>query len=176
MTRISARKRQVTSPLCDGLQDRQTPWGLFITCPPLPFQLLAVPARQVRTRFIRALAEIEDRLCRRRGGARVVILEDELAQLLIPIGRAGKHGLALDSGGRRLAVRIERGVRKPAVAGPETATDHFMRISLPGERIGVRWQGGAPAGEARHRQVERAPEEMDRARLADKAAPELLED
>ena len=56
-----------------------------------------------------------------------------------------------------------------------------MRIGFAGDRIGqIRHTAGmarrATAREARHREIETAPEEMHRACLAEKAGAELLED
>src|SRR6185295_12149811 len=50
-----------------------------------------------------------------------------------------------------------------------------------GDRVGQMWHAAgmtrrAAAGEARHREIETAPKEMHRARLAEKAGAELFED
>src|SRR6478672_7406229 len=93
------------------------------------------------------------------------------------------------SGQRRLAVarRFRVGVdikRCPpisAVTRPEPATAHLVRVGFGHDPTGH--VGGDPAGrwcraagKARDREVEAAPEEVDRAYLADKARAEHLQD
>jgi hypothetical protein len=51
-----------------------------------------------------------------------------------------------------------------------------VRVAFTRHEIGVGHRRCASAGEARHRQIEAAPEEVHRARLAEKAATELVED
>src|SRR4029077_2162054 len=60
-------------------------------------------------------------------------------------------------------------------AGPEAVADHLVRVRLTRDRIGAGTLRRAVSGEARHRDVEAAPEEMYGAALADELAPEPLE-
>ena len=81
----------------------------------------------------------------------------------------------------RIGVGIEGGARKGLVSRPETGAAHLVRIGFARDVIGqsghAAWMGrGGSSGEPRDREIEAAPEEMDRARLADKAAAEELED
>ena len=82
--------------------------------------------------------------------------------------------------GLGIGVGIERGIIDRAAARPEAGAADFVRIGLAGDRVGqMRHAAGmarrAAAGKARHREIEAAPEEMHRARLAEKAGAELLE-
>src|SRR5260370_13261794 len=71
------------------------------------FECLAVPLGQFRASFIGALAEIENRFTWRRSGAHVVVLQQELSHLGIPIGWTRFHNRLLESSRGRLGVRIK---------------------------------------------------------------------
>src|SRR6516225_11934176 len=68
-----------------------------------------------------------------------------------------------------------------APSGPEPGAAHFVGIGFTHDRIGkMRHASRMPrcgaSGEAGHREVEAAPEEMHRAAFAEKAGAELRED
>src|SRR5207237_805818 len=74
-----------------------------------------------------------------------------------------------------------RGIIDRAAARPEAGAAHLVGIGFGGDFIRqVGHAAGmtrrAPAGKARHREIETAPEEMYRARLAEEGGAELLED
>src|SRR6185312_10715483 len=60
-------------------------------------------------------------------------------------------------------------------ARPEAVADRFVRIRFARHSVRARTLGRPSPREAREREVERAPEEMQRARLADELAAEALE-
>src|SRR3546814_7682624 len=73
-----------------------------------------------------------------------------------------------------------RGGVDPTAAGPKARAAHFVGVGLAGDFIrkvgyAARMQRRTPAREARHRQIEAAPEEVYGAHLADVARTELLE-
>src|SRR5204863_554247 len=126
------------------------------------------PVRQFRARFVRALAEIENCLFRRLSRTRIVVLEDKLTQLLIPVSALRTYGFIGETGRRGCRVRVKGGMEEPAIARPEAATGNFMRIAFAHHRIHVRLFRRLPSGKTRDGQIERTPEEMNRAALADK--------
>src|SRR5882724_7276581 len=136
----------------------------------------AIPVRQFRRRFIRALAKIENRRFRRRRGAHVVVSQNEFAQLRIPMSGIRSNGFGSESfrSGRR--IRIERGVRKPAISRPESATAHLVRVGFFGHGIRVRIVRSAAPRESRHGKIERSPEKVHRAAFPDETGPELFQD
>ena len=89
-----------------------------------------------------------------------------------PVAKARRFGIG---------VGIEGRARKGLVSRPESGAAHFVRIGFARDGVGqsghaARMGRRGPSGEPGHREIEAAPEEMDRARLADKAAAEELED
>jgi hypothetical protein len=71
--------------------------------------------------------------------------------------------------------RNRRPDNRAAAAGPKACAAH-LRIGLAGNFVRTsRMPWRVPAREARHRQVEAAPEKVDGAALADKARAECLE-
>src|SRR5262249_60637242 len=64
---------------------------------------------------------------------------------------------------------------KPIAARREAVADHLMRIRLANKRGPSARRRGA-AGEARHREIEPAPEKMHRAALAEELASTTGED
>src|SRR6202042_2005200 len=90
----------------------------------------------------------------------------------LPVAEASRFGIG---------VGIEGRTRKGFVSGPKARAAHLVRISFARDVIGqsghaARMGRGGSSREPRHREIEAAPEEMDRARLADKSAAEELED
>src|SRR5205085_9959538 len=98
--------------------------------------------------------------------AHVVVAQQELAQLRAVPGRLRANRGTLEARWRWRGVRVERCLLNRAAARPEAATDHFMRVRLARDAVGLRPLRRSPAREARHRQVEAAPEKVDRAALA----------
>src|SRR4030095_5346171 len=83
---------------------------------------------------------------------------------------------------RRISVGIKEGpTGRASAAGPEAGARHFVAIGLAGDGIG---QIGDAAGMKRRGaarksgdgKIEAAPEEVDRADLAEKARPEQSKD
>src|ERR1700689_1579391 len=73
-------------------------------------------------------------------------------------------------------VGIKRRTFNVSASRPEPRADHLMRISLACYGICSHAFGGAAPGEARHAQVEAAPEKMYRTILADELGSEFRED
>src|SRR5579864_3678854 len=76
----------------------------------------------------------------------------------------------------RGGIGIEGRLLHVASAGPETNTAYLVRISLAGDDVGSGTLGRAAAGKAGDRQIEAAPEKMDRTRFTQEARAELGED
>ena len=115
------------------------------------------------------------------GRAHGVVGQDEFAERLAEERRVRPHLRRAEARWLRIGIGIERRIIDRAAARPEAGAADFVRIGFAGHRIGqIRHAAGmarrAPAGEARHREIETAPEEMHRARLAEEAGAELLED
>src|SRR5262249_9586250 len=78
-------------------------------------------------------------------------------------------------------IGIERRIVDRPTAGPEAGAAYLVRIGLAGDRVrqmrdAARMARRGSTREAGHREIEASPEEMHRARLAEKAGAELLED
>src|SRR5271157_5945889 len=72
-------------------------------------------------------------------------------------------------------VRVKSRTLDVAPARPESGAADFVRIGFARDGIRAGALGSATSGEARHRVIEAAPEEMDRAGLADEECSELLQ-
>src|SRR5438309_10090606 len=79
----------------------------------------------------------------------------------------------LESGGFGRRVREERRTGEAAAPGPEAAAAHLMGVPFAGNDIGALEDRRAAARKAGPGQIEASPEEVDRARLANEARPEL---
>src|SRR5215472_1753366 len=141
----------------------------------LAFELVAIPMREIRTRFVGALAELKDSLVRPLGCSHVAVPEHELSHLLVPVRRARPHKSLIYPIGRGLGVGIESRLFDLSIARPKAATDHFVRVSLARQGIHVFWQRTKAAGEARHSQIKGTPEKLHRAAFADEPGPKHLE-
>lgn len=144
------------------------------------FQRGTVPVRVDGCCLIARLQELEQRLVRVCGQPHRVVGQDEFAQCLAEECSLGSHRHAAIARGFRVGVGIECGIIDRAAARPEAGAADLVRIGLVRHRVGqMRHAAGMlrcpAAGEARHRKIKAAPEEMHRARLAEKAGPELLE-
>src|SRR5215212_11271797 len=145
-----------------------------------PFQRRSIPFPQIGCRFISFLEETEQKpvwIVRLSNG---VIGQDEQAQIIV-VSRCGRAYRCLCIA-LRFGIRIGKECRLSiaSIAGPEAAAADFMRIGfLIGRKSDVgrvpRRQGSAPAGKARDRQIETAPEKMDRAHLSKKRRAKELE-
>src|SRR5579885_505140 len=136
-------------------------------------QARAIPAGQARAGLISALAELEHGNIRRLRRARVLVVQNKLSKLRVPM--PGAHRFSLQSGRRRSAVGVKGRVTIAAVAGPEAATGDLVRIRLASHLVRAFALRRAASRKARHRQVKGPPEEMHRARLADKPGTKFLE-
>src|SRR5262249_19157221 len=155
------RLSQITRP------SRRSPPGPL----PLPLQRLAVPIPQLRGGGVGLLQESEQEPVGIVRALHGVVGQDELPEPGVIEGLgAGETRLAVALR-LRVGVDEERCAALTARAGPEAAARALVRIGLgdhPGGDVGrapFRRRRRA-AGEARHRQVEAAPEEMHRAHLA----------
>ena len=81
----------------------------------------------------------------------------------------------LDKSGRLgRGICVEGSSFDVAAAWPETMADYLVRVGLPRDAVGAFALGCAASREARHGQVEAAPEKMNGAHFADKGGAELL--
>src|SRR5207237_7701685 len=129
---------------------------------------------------IGGLQEFEQRLIGIISRPHGVVRQDELAERLAEERRFWLHARGAKARRLRIGIGIERGIIDCTGTRPEAGAAYFVRISLKGDRIGqVRHAAGmagrATAGKPRHREIEAAPEEMHRARLAEEAGAELFE-
>src|SRR5688572_28912890 len=146
------------------------------------FEGRAVPLAELGGGRIGGFEESEQSLVRSRGCAHRLIIEDELAEGGVE-ARLGELDRGLGEARRRgISVGIEKrfGLGTGA-AGPEAGARNLVAVGLAGHRIGqMRDAAGMPwrrpARETGHREVEAAPEEMDRAHLADEARAEQAKD
>src|SRR3954452_17134651 len=144
------------------------------------FERGAVPAAGVGCGRIGRGEEIEQervRIGRRPDG---LVGQDELAERWLEAG-ARRHNPVAEARRLRIGVGVERGAREGVVAGPKTGARELVRIGLARERVRQPRQAAGtgrrrPPRDPRHREVEAAPEEMHRARLAEKTGAEELED
>src|SRR5436305_11300510 len=140
----------------------------------------AVPLRQRGSGIINALREFQDRIVWRLPPANILIQQNEFAQLRMKRRRGWLYFCIRETIGRRIGVGIEECRGNLVVARPGTETAHFLRIGLAGDRVGQMgdaarmWRRG-PAGKARYREIEAAPEKMDRAALAAETRTKFLE-
>src|SRR5262249_55245138 len=133
----------------------------------------AVPLRRVRGRGVRACQEIEQCRFRVRGLTHLLVRENELTESLVIVS-GGRHRLAGKTGRLGVGVGIEGGAREGVIPGPEAGAAHLVRIRFAGyfireSRYATGMPGRPPSGEARDGEIEAAPEEMDRAHLAEEA-------
>src|SRR4029077_18456845 len=135
----------------------------------LSLQRLPVPPAFVLCRLVGALGKRERSLVGGRGHAHRVVVDEKLPDIRV-VGRTLRADL-LGAKAVRLGigVRIERRAPVAAIAGPETEARAFVRGSLLHHprrdirRLAARERRRGTAGEARDREIERAPEEMHRA-------------
>ena len=131
--------------------------------------------------LVGGLEELPECLVGRGGGAHGLVGQDELAEIRVPDGPGGTDLLLGEAIGRGVRVGVEDGRGGDGAAGPEARAGDLLGVGLPGDPIRqvgdpARVRGGRPSGEAGHREVEAAPEEMNGAVLADEPRPEALED
>src|SRR6185295_17642069 len=100
------------------------------------FEGRAIPVPEVCRRFVRALAEIEDVRFRRIPRSHIVVLQDKVAQLGVPLRGSRTNWRGSKSLWARSGIGIECRVREPPVPRPEAAAAHLMRI--PFTRDGIR--------------------------------------
>ena len=144
------------------------------------FQSGAVPASGLGCGRIGRRQEVEQQGIRVRRLRDRVVRQDELSKRCIEGGAARRLPVAKT---RRfgIGVGVEGGAREGLIARPEPGAAHFVRIGFTGDGVGqaghaARMKRRATSGEPRHREIEAAPKEMDRARLAQEPRAEELED
>ena len=157
--------------------------GLTFPLSPSPHSsVFPVPFRQIGRRVVGALQELHQRPVGVARGSHGVVGHKKLAQLFREKCLRRIHFRRAETLRRRIGVGIERRiVDGPAAARPEAGTRNLVRIGLLGHGIRqmrhtARMARRRTAGKARHRQIEAAPEEMHRTRLAEKAGAEMGED
>src|SRR6266567_4398912 len=140
----------------------------------------AVPRRQRGSGVISALRKFQNRIVGRLRAANILIRQNEFAQLRMKRRGGWLYFCIGETIGRRIGVGIEECRGNLVVARPETETAHFLRIGLPGDRVGqmgdaagMRRRG--PAGKARHREIEAAPEKMHRTALTAETRTKFFE-
>src|SRR6516162_9445657 len=144
------------------------------------FERRAVPAAGLRCSRIGGRQEVEQQSVGLRGIADRVVWQDKLAQHFVEVG-ARRYRSVAEACRFGIGIGIEGGLWKSLIAWPEPGAADLVRIGFARDRVG---QAGhtpgmarcRPPGEAGHREVEAAPKEMDRARLAQKAGAKALED
>src|SRR5580704_975647 len=141
----------------------------------LVFKLLAVPFSKVRARVIRALQECQQRLSRRRRPPHLVVHQYEFLQLGLIERLRRAHRILSKPRWLRRRVSIKRRSLNVAASRPKSHAAHLVRIRLSRDRVGSLPFWSAPPREARHRQIETAPEKMHRTGLSDKARAKLFE-
>src|SRR5579884_1080015 len=131
---------------------------------------------QTGSGFVAALEKIQQGLFRRGSTAHVIVAQEEFTHLLTVERRCRTERGGFESNWGRRGVRVESRGREMVIAGPEATTDLFMRGSVLRDGISacVCWR--APTREEGQRQIEAAPEKLDRATLADKVRAVLLHD
>src|SRR5438874_6909597 len=140
----------------------------------------AVPLRQRRSGVISALREFPDRIVWRLRAASILIRQNEFAQLRMKRRGGWLNFCIRETIGRRIGVGIEECRGNLVVARPQTKTAHFLRIGLAGDRVGQMGDAAGmrrrrPAGKARYREIEAAPEKMHRAALAAETRTKFFE-
>src|SRR5579872_1816854 len=142
------------------------------------FQRGAIPVREVGGSGIGGLAKLEQRRRRRRRLPHRFVIEQELAELRAVARLRRTHRGFAEAGrlGRGIGVEDRRFHAAAAASRPEPHAPDLMGIGLAGDGVGAGPRGRAPAGEARYRQVEAAPEKMHGTAFADEAGTEALKD
>src|SRR5262245_26645949 len=152
-------------------------------CPSLhrAFQCRSLPVRPFGGSLVGLLQETEQERIRIGGLANDVIGQNELAERVVIIGAGrAQRGLCVVYW-LRVGVSIVRGPSEAAVAWPESATAHLMRIGLGHHPTPDIWSASSgrrskASGKASHRQIETAPEKMHWADLAKEARAKILHD
>src|SRR5205823_10988682 len=106
--------------------------------------------------------------------------QDELAYRFAEESLIRRHSRGAKARRFGIGIGIKRGKIDRAAPGPEASAAHFVRVGFACHFIGqmrhaARMTRRAPAGKARHGEIEAAPEKMHRARLAKEAGPKLFE-
>jgi hypothetical protein len=105
-----------------------------------------------------------------------IIWQDKFPERCVEVSTLG-CGSKAEAWRLRIGVRVERGLWRGVVARPEPGAAHFMRIRFPHHGIrkagyATRMERSLPSRKPCNRQIETAPEEMDRARLPKKPTSE----
>src|SRR5258705_3784032 len=119
-----------------------------------PLQIAAIPLGAFRARGVGAFQKIEKRLARRFGVADILILQDELRKILMPVSCRRTHRLVGDSGRLRRGVSVISRLGDTTAAGPEARADALVRVGFAGDHAFAPRRG--TPGEARAGQIEAA--------------------
>src|SRR5205814_9180731 len=110
-------------------------------------------------RLERRLRKVEDGLARIRCLSHRFVRQDELTNRRVPAGTLWADGRLLDPVGLRIGIREEGGDAKLLIPGPEPHTGLLSVTAHAADDVPFGGGLRRAAGEARHREVERAPPE-----------------
>src|SRR5260370_15062354 len=100
----------------------------------------------------------------------IVIHQKEFVFLRTVKSLLRAHPMFLKSRRLRSGIRVESCIPHDfAIAGPKSDADYFVGVGFFGDRVRARTLRRASPRKARHRQIAAAPEELDRADLANQS-------
>ena len=107
-----------------------------------------------------------------------IVKQDEFPKFRLEI--AGRYWPIAEACRFGIGIRVKDSLRESVIAGPEPGAAYFVRIGFAHDRIGqsghaAGMERSPPSGETSYCEIKAAPEEVDRAYLAQKAAAEKLE-
>jgi hypothetical protein len=142
----------------------------------------AVPFAEIGRRLVSALQKFQERMLGIGCRAHRIVRQNEFAEFLREERLTRAYCCRGKIRGRRIGVGIEGRIGdRPCTARPEAGTRHFMRIGFLRDDIlhmrHAAWMTRRlSARKPRHGEIETAPKEMHRARLAEKARAEMRKD
>src|SRR5918993_3530705 len=157
------------------LQGARLRWNTHWT-----LQRYTVPASGLSCGCIGGRQEVQQHSVGIGCGTHCVVRQDELTKRLVEV-RARCHRPAAEPLRFGISIRVECSLGERFASWPEASTTHLVRVSFSRHRIRepgypARMTRCCPSGETSHREVEAAPEEMDRAHLTKEPGPKELED
>src|SRR5882672_4272606 len=175
---MSATYRELTRR-CQGGSPAGARFGIQLSIRSsyrVPLQIRAIPISKNGSCFVGALAKVQQQLPGRVRRPNIVIHQKEFVFLVAIKSLCGSHSTFLESRRLRSGIGVEGCIlHNVAIAGPKSHANYLMGVGLFGNRVGARTLRRTPTGEARHRQIETAPKEMDRADLANESRAEFPE-
>src|ERR1043166_6054361 len=144
-------------------------------------QSLAIPLSQRRGRVISALSEFEQRVIWGFRSANRVVRQNEFLDLRI-IGRGVRfHFRFRKTFWFRVRVGIKNRLWYGIVTRPKSEATNFLRIRFARDRVrqmrnSARMRRRLPTGKSRYRQIETAPEKMDRTAFAAETRAKFFKD